>query len=105
MSNEKLRAFCEGLEVECIDKLLTGNVSDFKRVGEVMRMSIKDKIKEKQFVINEGAILNSKQQVQINELTEALKGSCSSMRIAHECSSMCHECVIGIALNKVENNG
>jgi hypothetical protein len=41
MSDERLRAFCEGLEMQDIDKLMTGTVGDFRRVGEVMAERIK----------------------------------------------------------------
>ena len=42
---EKLRAFCEGLEMQDIDKLLTGSIADFKRIGEIMAERIKERIK------------------------------------------------------------
>ena len=34
---ERLRAFCEGLGMCNIDKLMTGTVADFRKIGEVMR--------------------------------------------------------------------
>lgn len=34
--DEKLRALCEGLRMNNIDKLMTGSVSDFRAVGEAM---------------------------------------------------------------------
>lgn len=42
MFKEKLRAFCEGLEMENIDKLLSGTSSDFRLIGQVMAQRIKD---------------------------------------------------------------
>jgi hypothetical protein len=41
MENKRLRAFCEGLEMNGIDKLMTGTVGDFKRVGIRMAQLIK----------------------------------------------------------------
>jgi len=43
MWKEKLRAFCEGLEVENVDMLLErGEVVDFRVLGQVMAQRIKD---------------------------------------------------------------
>ena len=42
MFEEKLRAFCEGLEMENIDKLLSGTPADFRLIGQVMAQRIKD---------------------------------------------------------------
>jgi hypothetical protein len=43
MWKEKLRAFCEGLEVENVDMLLErGEVGDFRFLGQVMAQRIKD---------------------------------------------------------------
>jgi hypothetical protein len=42
-----LRAFLEGLEMQNIDKIMTGTVGDFRRIGEVMSQRIKEKIKDK----------------------------------------------------------
>ncbi|HKK62553.1 MAG TPA: hypothetical protein VJ951_08330 [Bacteroidales bacterium] len=43
MWKEKLRAFCEGLEVENVDMLLErGEVVDFRVLGQVMVQRIKD---------------------------------------------------------------
>ncbi|HMA78919.1 MAG TPA: hypothetical protein VKP88_07385 [Candidatus Paceibacterota bacterium] len=43
MWKEKLRAFCEGLEVENVDILLErGEVVDFRVLGQVMAQRIKD---------------------------------------------------------------
>jgi len=41
----KLRAFCEGLEMQNIDKMMTGTVGDFERIGIVMTEWIQEKIK------------------------------------------------------------
>ena len=42
---EKLKAFCEGLEMQDIDTLMKGSKESFRRVGEVMATRIK-KLKE-----------------------------------------------------------
>lgn len=43
MWKKKLRAFCEGLEVENIDILLErGDVGDYRLLGQVMAMRTKD---------------------------------------------------------------
>jgi len=44
----KLRAFCKGLEMESIDKLMTGTVADFHKVGQVMSARIKDRCRKPQ---------------------------------------------------------
>lgn len=44
----RLRAFCRGLEMENIDKLMTCTVADFHRVGQVMSEHIKKKLRASQ---------------------------------------------------------
>ena len=39
---DKLRSFCEGLEMCNIDILMTGTVGDFRRIGEIMTTRIKE---------------------------------------------------------------
>ena len=39
---DKLRAFCEGLEMCNIDELMTGTVKDFYGIGEIMATHIKE---------------------------------------------------------------
>lgn len=55
----RLRAFCRGLEMENIDKLMTGTVADFHRIGQVMSERIKEKCRNPQEGENPGKIINS----------------------------------------------
>ena len=41
MSDARLEAFCEALEIQNIPKLMTGGVGDFRRLGQVMAGRIK----------------------------------------------------------------
>jgi len=42
----KLEAFCEGLGMNNIEKLLTGSIADFYKIGSTMQKRINDKIGE-----------------------------------------------------------
>ncbi len=41
MEDGRLRAFCEGLEMQNMDKLMTGEIADFFKIGQVMSSRIK----------------------------------------------------------------
>jgi hypothetical protein len=41
-SYEKLKAFCEALHMENIDKLMTGTITDFKNIGAIMHQRIQE---------------------------------------------------------------
>jgi len=42
MSDKRLKAFCDGLEMQNIPELMTGTAGDFRRVGQDMAKRIKD---------------------------------------------------------------
>jgi len=44
--NQKLRAFCEGLEMQNIDKILEHSPEDLKILGAAMLKKIKEKIND-----------------------------------------------------------